>query len=251
MAGSLDRAPLSLNGWLRYDLVRRLLATIPDSRTLVEIGAGMGAMGLRLAEGRNYLGVEPDEASYEVAHRRIAMTGRGVLLHGDATIIPPATVADVVCAFEVLEHIEDDQAALELWGSFLRPGGTLLISVPAWQRRFGPSDARVGHFRRYDRDQLATLLSRAGYRDARILIYGFPLGFVLEAAWDVVARRQQGANSIGERAAESGRWIQPPAWTGLATQVATLPFRIAQRPFVHTNLGMGLVALAHKGAGEG
>jgi SAM-dependent methyltransferase len=218
---------------------------------LVEIGAGMGAMGLRLTEGRRYLGVEPDRASYDVAYRRIAATGKGSVLHGDATVIPPTTEADVVCAFEVLEHIEDDQSALELWGSFLRPGGTLLISVPAWQRRFGPSDVRVGHFRRYDRDQLTDLLSRAGYEDVRVLVYGFPLGFMLEAAWDVVARRQRGAESIGERAAESGRWIQPPGWAAFATQFVTLPFRIAQRPFVHTDLGMGLVAVAHKGRGAG
>lgn len=241
-----DLAPLSLNAWLRYDVVRRLLARIPRSATLVEIGAGMGAMGMRLAEGRSYLGVEPDAKSFEVAHRRITLTGKGSMIHGDASSLPTSVDADVVCAFEVLEHIEDDGAAVELWGSFLSPNGTLMISVPAWQRRFGPSDVRVGHFRRYDRDQLTDLFIHAGYRDVRLFIYGFPLGFALEAAWDVVARRQPADGSIGERGAESGRWIQPPGWAGLATQFATLPFRIAQRPFVHTDLGIGFVAMGRK-----
>jgi SAM-dependent methyltransferase len=168
------------------------------------------------------------------------------MVHGDASSLPATLRADVVCAFEVLEHVEDDDAALRLWGTFLRPGGTLLISVPAWQRRFGPSDARVGHHRRYDRDQLRDLLVRSGYQDVRIFIYGFPLGYALEAAWDVVARSQRDSGSTQDRTSESGRWIQPPAWFGWAPELVSLPFRIIQRAFVRTDLGTGFVAMACK-----
>jgi SAM-dependent methyltransferase len=168
------------------------------------------------------------------------------MVHGDASSLPAALRADVVCAFEVLEHVEDDEAALRLWGTFLRPGATLLISVPAWQRRFGPSDARVGHHRRYDRNQLRDLLLRSGYEEVRIFIYGFPLGYALEAAWDVVARLQRDSGSIQDRTSESGRWIQPPAWFGWAPELLSLPFRIVQRAFVRTDLGTGFVAMACK-----
>src|SRR5262249_11748975 len=164
----------------------------------------------------------PDPASFNVAHERIARAGSGTMILGDASSLDPAIRADVVCAFEVLEHIDDDESALRLWGTFLDPGCTLLISVPAWQRRFGPSDARVGPHRRYDRDQLRELLLRSGFEDIRILVYGFPLGYLLEAAWDVVARRQRDPGSIQKRTSGSGRWIQAPPWLGWAPQLISL-----------------------------
>ncbi|MEL7157397.1 MAG: methyltransferase domain-containing protein, partial [Actinomycetota bacterium] len=52
---------------------------------------------------------------------------------------------DYVMAFEVLEHITDDRAALEEWLRRLRPGGRVLFSVPAHQRKYGDADRAVGH----------------------------------------------------------------------------------------------------------
>jgi SAM-dependent methyltransferase len=245
--GGLKLAPpLTINGWLRYDVVARLVSSLPNVDTIIEIGAGMGSVGARLARHHRYVGVEPDAHSFEVAQRRIAETGNGTVLLGDASSLPPTLRADLLCAFEVLEHIDDDAAALRQWGTFLRPGGTILISVPAWQRRYGPSDARVGHYRRYDKVQLLEVLSRAGFRDVRILTYGFPLGYALEASWDVLARRRQDAGSTADRTAQSGRWMQPPAWLGWASRLVSLPFRLIQRGFVLTDLGTGFVALARR-----
>ncbi len=56
---------------------------------------------------------------------------------------------DVVCSFEVLEHLEDDAAALAGWATFIKPGGHLIMSVPGFAERFGPMDENVGRFRRY------------------------------------------------------------------------------------------------------
>ncbi len=143
--------PLSFNGWLRFDLARRMLPGRPG--TLLDVGCGQAALGIRLAarNGYRYLGVEPDEASYRIAAGRLADAGiDGEIRHGDLSVVDPDERFDVVSAFEVLEHIEDDKAALDAWVQRVRPGGTLLISTPAYQRRYGVQDELVGHYRRYD-----------------------------------------------------------------------------------------------------
>jgi SAM-dependent methyltransferase len=153
---------------------------------------------------------------------------------------------DIVCAFEVLEHLEDDSGALASWLEHLRPGGWALVSVPHGRHRFGPQDEWVGHLRRYDRADLAHLLVKAGLGQLEIVSYGFPLGNALEAARDALARRQSAKSSLKERTAASGRWLQPPTWTGSATRAVTFPFRLAQRPFANASLGTGLVARARR-----
>lgn len=229
--------PLSLSAWLRYDVVRRLLPPAPQR--LLEIGAGLGSVGARLAGRFDYVGLEPDPVSFATAERRVQPPGR--MLNCTAEDLPPTEIFDVVCAFEVLEHMEDDAAALSRWLSRLRPGGWMLVSVPQGRHRYGPQDEWVGHYRRYDRSDLESLLDNAGLRELTTTSYGFPLGNALEWARDTIAGRRVASASSDERTAGSGRWLQPPDWAGAATQAATFPFRVAQRPFAGTSLGTGLV----------
>jgi len=231
--------------WLRYDVVTRLLAPL-EVHSVLEMGCGQGAMGSRLAARYDYyLGVEPDERSCAVARERVEPVG-GQVRCGDASVVPAGSTYDLVCAFEVLEHLEDDVAALAAWVPRIRPGGHLLVSVPAWQSRFGPMDERVGHFRRYSPDELGERLAGAGLVEPDLRLYGFPLGYGLEAARNRVAARTAATapQTVEERTATSGRLFQPRAAMGALTQVATKPFRLAQRAV--PGRGTGLVALARR-----
>ena len=236
-------APLTPNASLRYDLVQRMLpAGIAD---VLEVGCGQGAVGARLAQRYRYLGVEPDRQSWGVARRRIGAVGRGEVRNVTVDALGDERF-DLVCAFEVLEHIEDDAAALKEWATRLRPGGWLLLSVPAYQRRYGPADELVGHFRRYDPDALVALLASCGFGETEVRHYGFPLGYALEAGRNLIGRRRlaaTGTGSVAERTARSGRLLQPASGArGVATRWATVPFRAAQRAFPNT--GPGIVVLA-------
>lgn len=193
-----------------------------------------------LARRYEYVGLEPDIRSYETARKRIGTDGRVVNISVEE--LPHAETFDLVCALEVLEHLEEDRAALELWSTHVRPGGWLLVSVPAGRGRFGRSDAIVGHVRRYDREDLRAALESAGLVDVRVRTYGFPLGYVLEAARNrLLADRDSGA-SREERTATSGRWLPAPERLALPMRVVTAPFCLVQRPFAGTRLGTGLVA---------
>ena len=240
-------APLTPNAWLRFDVIERMLP--PGVTDVLEIGCGQGALGVRLADRFHYLGVEPDESSFAVAERRMAAMPHGDVRNVLVSELPADQTFDLACAFEVLEHIEDDSAALHEWATRLRPNGWLLLSVPAHQRRFGPADELVGHFRRYDPPAMASLLTACGFTDVTTRLYGMPLGYLLEAGRNVIGRRKLAGvanTSAAERTAGSGRLLQPTtgSFRGTATRWATAPFRMAQRAF--PAIGPGLVALARK-----
>lgn len=243
--------PLPLNAWLRYDLIRRSIRKhVGDARTVLEIGAGAGAIGARLAASYEYTGLEPDPAAFAKAAARLARHCSARLLCADSAALDPAESFDLVCSFEVLEHLEDDRAAIEDWRVRVRPGGWLVLSVPARPHRFGAHDRVVGHYRRYDARGLEKLLRDSGFDDVRVRTCGFPLGYALEAARNVVARLTpaHGAGSMEEQTASSGRRLQPPASIAWLTAAISAPFRLLQRPFSRTRLGTGLVAVARRPA---
>jgi SAM-dependent methyltransferase len=234
---------LTLMAWLRYDVVARMWRRIGPVERVYEVGAGRGAAGVRLSRhAREYVAYEPDEASASVAAARLARTGRGRAVNGTLDAGQPD--ADVVCAFEVLEHIDDDLGALRAWASRVRPGGWLLLSVPAFAERFGPTDAYVGHFRRYDPDLLRSRIEAAGLEPVDVRLYGWGLGHALEAARDALVRRRRAATTTEERTAASGRFLQPPDALGLVTAAVAAPFRLLQR--ARPASGVGVVALARK-----
>ena len=238
--------PLAPRAWLRYDVVKRVLDRL-QPQTALEIGCGQGSFGARLASRARYLGVEPDDTSFAIATRRIRPRG-GEVIHGFHTAVPAGSTYDFVCAFEVLEHIEDDEAALADWAAFVRPGGHLVLSVPAFQRRFGPMDTHAGHFRRYDPDLLSSRLTRAGLSDIQITVYGWPLGYGLEAVRNRIdARKLQrvGDASMADLTGASGRTFQPSKRAmGTAVAASVAPFSLLQR--LRTRAGIGLVAVARR-----
>lgn len=237
--------PLTPTAWLRYDAIRRLLDGLPTTLSVLEIGVGEGAMGARLANRYKYLGLEPDAVSFRTASTRIQEHG-GRLICGEISAIPPDESFDLVCAFEVLEHIEDDRSALKQWRARIKPEGWLLISVPAFQSRFGPWDEKAGHFRRYEPRDLGNILVASGFTPLSIDTYGFPLGSVLEWVRHRTVRGRHLVQSMVERTASSGRALQPPEALAWATQLGTAPFRMLQRPFARSEHGIGLVVLARR-----
>jgi SAM-dependent methyltransferase len=75
---------------------------------------------------------------------------------------------DSCVCLNVLEHIEDDRAALQAMASILVPGGVIVLLVPAFQALYGPIDKNLGHHRRYNRRMIGKLAEVAGLRIKKI-----------------------------------------------------------------------------------
>ncbi|MDQ3629602.1 MAG: class I SAM-dependent methyltransferase [Actinomycetota bacterium] len=102
---------------------------------------------------------------------------------------------DVVAAFDVLEHCEPEQTAMAELVRVLRPGGRLLMSVPAYEWAWTDHDVQAGHHRRYTRPRLVTAVERGGL-DVLRATYGFGAVFpffVAERALRRVRDRTGGA----------------------------------------------------------
>jgi SAM-dependent methyltransferase len=153
----------SRNALLTWALARYF----PRARNLLEIGCGTGFVlaGLRRAFPRLDLsGGEISTAGLDYVAGRVP----GARLYQmDARRLPFEREFDVVGAFDVLEHIDDDQAALVQIRQATRPGGGIMLTVPQHPRLWGLADEFAQHKRRYVRRRLIAQLHAAGFRVVR------------------------------------------------------------------------------------
>ena len=135
---------------------------LPKDARILEIGCGTGHNLPMLARFGTVDAIEIDTAAREIASERL---GKPV---GDAPL--PALPGierghyDLIAVLDVVEHIEDDVAALAAMADRLRPGGKILITVPAHPWMWSAHDTVNHHFRRYSKKALATAIRKAGLR---------------------------------------------------------------------------------------
>lgn len=171
----------------------------PGDRVL-DFGAGTGTFALPLAAaGHPPACVEPDPGL--AARLRAA----GLEVHASADALPPGGL-DYAYSLNVLEHIDDDRGALARLHAALRPGGTLMLYVPAFPLLFSAMDRKVGHVRRYRRGDLQAKCREAGFVVERCR-YVDSLGFFAALAYRIGGDRDGG---IDRRAlALYDRWVFP------------------------------------------
>ena len=151
----------------------------------LEIGGGTGTNAKRLLEaGLPRLTVsEADPELVERLHERFAGDGRVTVLDLDLLEARHGEHSAVV-AFNVLEHIEDDVAALRSAARLVRPGGAVVLFVPAFGFAMGRFDREIGHYRRYTKASAARALADAGIQVEELRYVNAP-GL---AAWTVGMR---------------------------------------------------------------
>jgi SAM-dependent methyltransferase len=143
-------------------VVRDLTARLANPYHVLELGCGNGGM-LRLLKdcspGGTVVGMDLFAEGLRFARNRCDCA----LVQGDAGRPPFGEQFQVVGMFDVLEHIEQDVAALLDVRRMLAPGGAIVITVPAHMSLWSYFDVAAHHARRYSTDELATKLKTAGF----------------------------------------------------------------------------------------
>lgn len=133
--------------------------------TVAEVGAGIGSVSeLLLRKPIAHLSAfEPSDNMYPHLAKRLRGEPRATTVHGFFGARQAGEGFHSVAYINVLEHIEDDRAELAHALAALRPGGHLIVFVPALAWLYSDFDRRVGHFRRYAKAQLERLVTQAGF----------------------------------------------------------------------------------------
>lgn len=130
----------------------------------MEVGCGTGLVLSEIAKmkpWRRLVGAELHPTALETARKRLSGTAH--LVQMDACSIPARNVFDVIGAFDVLEHIEDDERALAAMRGALRSTGGVLLTVPQHPWLWSNTDKRALHVRRYRSGELEAKLERSGF----------------------------------------------------------------------------------------
>jgi SAM-dependent methyltransferase len=199
---------------------------------VLEVGSGIGTTTQALVEIADLVvGIEPNGSS--IAHL-LQTVGNHPRFHLHACHLEECDRTDLVAArfdtvlcVNVLEHIEDDEQAVQGFAEIVAPAnGHVLIFVPAIAAAYGPLDAALGHHRRYSKRSLARMFDRA-HLDLQVLKYTNPVGLLAWMFYTYVTRR----------AAHSPRQIA-------LFETLVAPWALPLERIVPVPVGLSLVAVA-------
>jgi SAM-dependent methyltransferase len=130
---------------------------------ILEVGAGHGTLTQRLAVHGKVTATDLSPRCVAALRHQYRHWDGVEVLHGDVDAFAGTRIFDSAVLVNVLEHIPDDHAALRSLWDTLRPGGTVVLFVPAFEALYGNFDSLVGHYRRYRRSRLASLVAAVGF----------------------------------------------------------------------------------------
>ena len=194
-------------------------------RRVFEIGAGIGNYTEFLLNRDLVVALEPHGEAAARLQERFSLHPHVRIVQGDMMDASLRALAEHGCdtaiCFNVLEHIEHDQLALENIRHILVPGGRLLLIVPALPFIMGTVDQSLGHYRRYTRDSLRAVVQQAGFRVERNFYMNFP--GIWGWLWNnrIVRRTEESRGQIGT----FDRWFVP--WVARLERVLPPPIGLS------------------------
>lgn len=158
-------------------------------RSILEVGAGVGEFSSQFTDRERLVLTDVDPLAVDEMARRFTerpeVRARQLDLDGPLEGDPvDGEPVETVVAINVLEHIEDDAAALQSLARLVTPGGTIVLWVPAYQALYGDFDRKVGHVRRYTPATMRRTVRDAGLgvRECR------PVNVIGGLAWYLAVR---------------------------------------------------------------
>src|SRR3984885_3307440 len=137
---------------------------LPARARILDAGCGSGRTMVGLARHGAVPGIELSSTSVSLARER----GAGDVVEGSVLEMPfEADAFDLAASLDVIEHLEDDLQALRELRRVVAPGGSLLVTVPAYQWLWSGHDEINHHHRRYTRRSLQRIGEQAGWHQVR------------------------------------------------------------------------------------
>ena len=160
----------------RRELAIQFLAqVVPPDAKILDVGCGTGKGQESFGKLGTVFGVDFSQDALMFCHER----GLERIARANAEALPiQSEVFDTVVTLDTIEHIPDDHKAVSEIARILKPGGVLLLNVPAYQWLWGPHDVALMHQRRYTRTQVRNLLTTNGFKIERLsyhIFFLFPL----------------------------------------------------------------------------
>ncbi len=250
---------ISIRPIFRHYLAEKWLKKlVPPPAKLIDIGCGRGDLDFRLAEKKRYE-MECFEFSEAAVSEFRKIQKKNPALSVKLNIVDfldwkENHQADAALCFEVLEHIEDDSAALRKIRAWLKEGGHLFLSVPAHMKKWGKDDEIFGHFRRYEKTELLKLLEKNGFETIIFYSYGFPWLNILKKIREVQVRLKPPKfdNAAGKNAKETGTrhsgvgFFKSNALGFLFNRITFYPLILIGSLFNHLDLSDGYFVVARK-----
>lgn len=180
----------------KREIVRRWLARMSpfdDNAILVDVGAGSGLFATEMQQRFRVTAVDPDSNALRLLHTRADLP----TVAGSANDLPIKTgTISVLTALDVIEHIDDDRGAVIEFTRVVKPGGVLILTVPALLSLWSEWDVALHHRRRYTRDGLRQLL---GGLPADVHYLNYMNTFALAPIWAYRTARRAGLRLSDER----------------------------------------------------
>jgi glycosyltransferase involved in cell wall biosynthesis len=158
LAGTLE----SLGGAKKYS---RWISSMVDpylGKDVLEIGAGHGTFTEHLLDGRKVTATDFSRRCVEILTKKFQDVPDVDVKHCDVSGEFDFGLFDSAVLINVLEHLDDDLGVLTRLGNSLRPGGHVIVFVPAFPMLYSEFDSKIGHRRRYRRQELRSLAEAAG-----------------------------------------------------------------------------------------
>lgn len=177
------------------NIVAILKRYLEDSEKVVDFGAGVGTLAEMMRDAADIHCVEPDD------RQRSVIAQKGFKTFTDIREIDEKSITFLYSS-NVLEHIEDDFGIVAEIHRKMKDRGRVVFYVPAFQSLYTSNDARVGHFRRYDRKRLHDVFGKAGFQIEKVFfadVLGILAVFLYKAVGSEEGRLDLGQLKVYDR----------------------------------------------------
>jgi len=235
----------------RNYIYRSLVRTLPKDTYFLEIGTGNGEF-LKYLISLGLKGESIDFSESVISYLNLQKDKfKGVVIKkGDILEYKTNKKYDAVFCFEVLEHIKEDELAINNISKLLKPNGKFFFSVPAHQKEWSVIDKTKGHFRRYEREGIERRLKNSGLEPVKILNYGFPFLNIIRSftkKGNLIQLQKMGLKKETRTGLSSLQQEYNPKFKNLvANQLLLMPFFKIMDLFLNYDLGFGYIVVAKK-----